>query len=120
MVLKFSHIGIPTLEKKEQEQYEALFNLYRTDASFSLFHMEFLRFREKLLLPEILKTSFHVGMETDSLEEVLKMVDEVIVPIVELPDQRICFVRKDQMIFELIQKVGAENEKIYGRDSESH
>lgn len=109
MILKFSHIGVPTREKKEHEQYEALFNLYRTDASFSLFHMEFLRFREKLLLPEILTASVHVGMETDSIEEALKEVDEVIVPIVELPDQRICFVKKDDIVFELIQKVGVEN-----------
>ena len=48
-------------------------------------------------------------METDSIEEALKMIDEVIVPIVELPDQRICFVQKENIILELIQKVGVEN-----------
>ena len=61
------------------------------------------------MLPEILTVSSHVGMETDSIEEALKMIDEVIVPIVELPDQRICFVQKENIILELIQKVGVEN-----------
>lgn len=111
MKLTFSHVGIPTGENMPGEQYEKFFNLNRADAKWSPFHIEYLRFEDRKLLPEILSKMFHIGMEVDSIEEALPLVDEVVVPIIELGEERICFVKKDGVIFELIQKAGEDNQK---------
>lgn len=110
MKLQFSHVGIPTKKFISKEKYESFFNIHRVDAKWSPFYIEYLRFEEKKILPEILAHKFHIGMKVDSIEEVLEEAEEIIVPIVELEEERICFIQKDGIIFELIQEGGEEYE----------
>jgi hypothetical protein len=102
MGYKFLHVGVPTTQVKPKEVYVEKMKLYKTEASDSNFNVEYLRFQDGTPFPEIMHTNPHVAYEVDSIEEAAKGARVIVEPI-ELEHCTICFIVKDNMIYELLQ-----------------
>ena len=61
------HIGIPTAEPHESENYLAEAKLYVTDAELSPNKIEWLRFEDESPMPGLLKTVPHIAFEVLSV-----------------------------------------------------
>ena len=103
MGYKFMHVGIPTTKIQPNEVYVEKMKLYKVDPEHSKYNIEYLRFQDGTPFPEIMHVNPHIAYEVDSIEEASKGT-QVIVETIDLGDALICFVVKDNVIFELYQK----------------
>ena len=92
--MKFSHIGIPTTDVKENESYSSRSKFYCTDYKASEYDVEFLRFEEGSPMPELLQTTAHVAFEVDDIEAAIEG-KEILIPIFEpsaMPGTKLAFI----------------------------
>ena len=98
------HIGIPTTQKKDGEEYAAGAEIFVTTPEKSPFAIEYVRFLPGTVFPEEMHYDVHVAAEVDSIDEYLKHADSVIVPKMDNGDCYLCFIKKDGAIIEMIEK----------------
>jgi hypothetical protein len=70
--LKYHHLGVPTGERKEGEQYLSGFKLYVSGYETSEFGIEWMRYEPDCPLPEIVKKIPHIAFEVDDVYEAIK------------------------------------------------
>ena len=90
--MKFSHIGIPTTETKENETYLDGANLFVTDYKTSDYAIEFLRFEADSPMPELLKTTAHVAFEVDDMTAALEGKNVLIPPFEPMEGVQVAFI----------------------------
>jgi tRNA (Thr-GGU) A37 N-methylase len=103
MGYKFLHVGIPTTKVRPNEVYVEKMKLYKVDPQHSDYNVEYLRFQDGTPFPEIMHVNPHVAYEVDSIAEASKDTQVIVQPI-DLGDVVICFVVKDNVIFELLER----------------
>jgi len=101
MGYKFLHVGVPTTKVQPNEIYVEKMKLYKTEV-VSDFNIEYLRFQDGTPFPEVMHFNPHIAYEVDSIEEAAKGAKVIVEPI-DLGHARICFIVKDNVIYELYQ-----------------
>ena len=99
---KFMHVGVPTTKVQPKETYVEKMKLYKTEAEDSEFNIEYLRFQDGTPFPEIMHVNPHVAYEVENVEEAAKG-SKVIVEPIDIGNAIICFIVKDNVIYELYQ-----------------
>ena len=102
MGYKFLHVGVPTTQVRPNEVYVEKMKLYKTEAADSDYNIEYLRFQDGTPFPEIMHVNPHVAYEVDCIETAAKG-SKVIVEPIDLGNAIICFIVKDNVIYELYQ-----------------
>jgi hypothetical protein len=65
---KFHHLGIPTNEEKENEQYVSFAKVYTSGFSTSPFGVEWMRWEDDSSQPEIVKKLPHLAFVVENLD----------------------------------------------------
>ncbi|MDR1932810.1 MAG: hypothetical protein LBQ57_08330 [Spirochaetales bacterium] len=105
MSAKYMHVGIPVTNKKPNMIYNegAKFWMSKNVDDYD-YKIEYLKFEEGTIFPEILHKNPHVAYQVDDMEKYLQEADRVIVEPMEVgPKIRIAFIVKDETIFELYE-----------------
>lgn len=97
------HIGVPTTKSIEGEIHIEGAGIYITEPEKSPFAIEYVRFLPNSIFPQAMHYDVHVAAKVDSIDEYVKLADEVIVPKMDNGDSYLCFVKKDMAIIELIE-----------------
>jgi hypothetical protein len=100
---KFLHIGVPTTKIRPNEIYVEPMKIYKVEPEHSDFAMEYIRFQDGTPFPEVMQFNPHIAFEVDSIEEAAKGAQVIVEPI-DLGDAIICFVVKDNVVLELMEK----------------
>ena len=101
--MRFHHVGVPTTERQDAENYLEGNDLYVTGPETSDHRIEWLRFGPNCPMPEELKTSPHIAFEVDDLKEALKGKDLLIEPFEPMPGLRVAFVKDGDFPVEYMQ-----------------
>ncbi|MGD8455585.1 MAG: hypothetical protein PVF83_04300 [Anaerolineales bacterium] len=78
--MKYHHLGIPTDEPREDEEYLPEFKMYVSGYGNSPYNIEWMRFEPDCPLPELVKTFPHIAFEVDDLAEAIKGKEVLIEP----------------------------------------
>jgi hypothetical protein len=76
---RFHHVGIPTNQIHQDDEYLAQFKLFKSGFSTNPYGIEWMRFEPDCPLHEIIKTIPHVAFEVDDMDEALEG-QEIIFP----------------------------------------
>ena len=76
---RYHHLGIPTNEKREGEEYIPQFKTYVYPFNKSPFGIEWMRYEPDAPLPELVKTLPHIAFEVDDLKKELEG-KEILIP----------------------------------------
>jgi len=79
-MLKYHHLGIPTREKKEGEEYLPQFKVYVSGYETSPYKIEWMRYEDDSPVPELVKIIPHIAFEVDDLLAAIKGKDILIEP----------------------------------------
>lgn len=101
--MKYSHIGIPTSEVREGEEYLEQFGLHCTDHESNPFGIQWMRYDEDCPLPELVKTVAHVAFEVDDLDAAIKGHEVLIEPNSPSEGVLVAFVVVDGAPVEFLQ-----------------
>lgn len=97
------HIGIPTKEKKANENYMAGAKLYVTDADSSPNKIEWLRFEEGSPLPELLQKSTHIAYKVDDLKAAMAGQKVLMEPFSPMEGLTVGFIVEEGIPVEVMQ-----------------
>ena len=105
MSATFMHVGIPVTNKKPGMTYGEGAGLWMTNPDDYDFKIEYLKFEEGTIFPEIMHKNPHIAYLVDDMVPYLNDADNVIVPPMGIDGGlTIAFIVKDDTIFELMQK----------------
>ncbi|MBT3278624.1 MAG: hypothetical protein HN370_04540 [Phycisphaerales bacterium] len=90
--MKFSHVGIPTTETKENENYLEGAKLFVTDFATCDYAIEFLRFEDDSPMPDLLKTTAHVAFEVEDMTAALEGKEVLIPPFEPMEGVQVAFI----------------------------
>jgi hypothetical protein len=76
----YHHLGIPTTEKHEGEEYLAQFKTFVSGFETSPYGIEWMRYEPDAPLPELVKTVPHIAFEVDDLAKELEGKEILIAP----------------------------------------
>jgi hypothetical protein len=76
----YHHLGIPTNEKHNGEEYLEKFKTYVSGYESSPYGIEWMRYEPGAPLPELVKTVPHIAFEVDDLEKELEGKEILIQP----------------------------------------
>jgi hypothetical protein len=99
---KINHFGIPTLEKKQGENYAEGMKVHLTDYTESPNKIEFLRFEEGTWIPEIIQKVPHIAYEVSDLDAELKDAEVIVEPVKAADDLTIAFIVEEGIPVELM------------------
>lgn len=100
---KFSHIGIPTKDRKLPIYAEGI-KVHLNDFNDEPFSVEWLRFEPGSPLPEILQTTAHVAYEVEDLDEAMKGEKVIVPPFEGGPNLTCAFIEADGYAVELMKR----------------
>ena len=80
--MKFDHVGYRSFEKQEGEFYYAPNKVWITDASKHPFKIEWLRYEEDSLVPDIVKNQPHIGFRIKNLVEASRGLELLLGPMI--------------------------------------
>jgi len=100
--MKILHVGIPATKEMPGEMYAEEYKEYYTNADDHPYKLEFFRFPEGCdAFPQDMIKDFHICIEVESVEEALKEMDEVVLPIQKEAIPVFAFAKKDGVLFEI-------------------
>ena len=105
---KYHHLGIPTIEKREDEVHLAHLKVYVSGYQQSPYHIEWMRFEADAPYPDLVKTVPHVAFEVDDLEHELEGRKVIIAPNSPSPGVIVAFIEDNGAPVELLQIDPAE------------
>ena len=98
----FSHVGIPTTAKHDNEHHNVDGGFFVTDYNATPTRIEWLRCEAHCELPEVIQKSTHVAFVVDDLTAALEGA-EILVPPMRVDDQlEIAFIFEDGAPVELM------------------
>jgi hypothetical protein len=77
---RYHHIGIPTDSPREGESYHPGLKVYTSGFDSSPYGIEWMRFDDDCLVPELVRTVPHVAFEVDDLDRELEGREVLIAP----------------------------------------
>ena len=101
---EFSHIGIPSTEKRDNESYLEGARLYVTDFAASENKIEWLRFEDDSPMPEELQTIAHVAFKVDDLDAALEGQEILIEPFEPMEGLKVAFILENGAPVEFMQE----------------
>ena len=103
MKQRFHHIGIPTDQKRPDEEYLENFRMYVSGFETSPFGVEWMRFENDCPLPDLVKTVPHVAFEVDDLEAAIAGYEILIEPNSPSEGVRVAFIIQDGAPIEFLE-----------------
>ena len=100
---KYHHIGIPTSEPREGEYFVSEWNVSLTPYDTSEFHVQWCRYHEGCILPELIKTVPHVAFIVDDMEKELEGKKIIYGPFNPANGWRVAFIEECGAPVELIE-----------------
>jgi hypothetical protein len=79
-VRKYHHLGIPTLQRHDGEEYLEQFKTFVSGFETSPYGIEWMRYEPDAPLPEVVKTVPHIAFEVDDLAKELEGKEILIAP----------------------------------------
>lgn len=64
---KYNHLGIPTPEKRNNEEYIEKFKMFVSGYEKNEFNIEWMRFEEDSKLPELVRKIPHIAFEVEDV-----------------------------------------------------
>jgi len=101
--LKYHHLGMPTTEPIEGEEYMADYKVYHFGYGSNPFGIEWMRYEGGCNLPEIVKTKPHIAFEVDNVYAAIKGKKVIIKPNSPSEGCMVAFIEECGMPIELIQ-----------------
>ena len=101
---EFSHIGIPTIVKQDNETHLEDAGVFVTDFAESPNKIEWLRFEESSPMPEALKTVAHVAFMVDDLDAALAGQEILIEPFEPMEGLKVAFILENGVPVEFMQE----------------
>lgn len=102
-MLKYHHLGIPTIVKKPGERYLPEHKVYVSGYEESNYKIEWMRYEAECKLPEIVKTVPHVAFEVENLKEAIKDKKVIIPPNSPSGGVQVAFIEENGAPIEFIQ-----------------
>lgn len=102
--LRYHHIGIPANEPKEGEVYLPDYKVYHCGYEKSEFGIEWMRYEDGCIMPEIVKKIPHVAFEVDDIYEAIKSRRVIIEPNSPSEGVVVAFIEENGAPIELIQQ----------------
>ena len=102
-MLKYHHLGIPTIEKKPGERYLEGYFVWVSGYEESNYKIEWMRYEPECTLPEIVKTVPHVAFEVENLTEAIKGKKVIIPPNRPSESNLVAFIEENGAPIEFIQ-----------------
>jgi hypothetical protein len=103
MKREYHHLGIPTSETREDEEYLEDYGLYVSGFERSEFGIEWMRFDPDSPLPDLVKRVPHVAFRVDDLDQAIAGREVLIAPNSPSPGIRVAFVVEDGAPIEFIE-----------------
>lgn len=107
---EFHHMGIPTTEKKEGEQYSPTFKMYTTDSITDKFRIQFHRFEKDCPLHELIKTVPHIAYKVKSIDRAIANEIVILEPYFPFKGFRVAIIAKHGVPIEFIETNLSEEE----------
>ena len=101
--LKYHHIGIPTQERRENEEYLPEFKMYVSGFDRGPFGVEWLRFEEDSPLPDLVKSVPHVAFEVADLAAAIAGKEVLIAPNSPSEGVTVAFIVDDGVPIEFLE-----------------
>ncbi len=102
-MLKYHHLGIPTLQKREGEEYLKDLKFYVSGYEESPYGIEWMRFDSDCSQPDLIKTIPHVAFEVDDLLKEIKGKNVIVKPTSPSAGVLVAFIEDNGAPIELIQ-----------------
>lgn len=112
MRYEYHHMGIPTTESREGEEYVPEFKMYVSGYETSEFRIEWMRFDEDCDLHPLIKAVPHVAFKVNNIEEAIKGKKVLLKPYYPLEGFRVAFIEDGGAPIEFIQTDLTEEEII--------
>jgi hypothetical protein len=103
MKREYHHLGIPTTEAREGEEYLEAYGLYVSGFEASEFGIEWMRFDPDSPLPYLVRTVPHVAFRVDDLDEAIAGREVLIAPNSPSPGCRVAFIVENGAPVEFIE-----------------
>jgi predicted ester cyclase len=100
---EYHHLGIPTTEVREGEEYLEAYGMHVSGYDRSEFGIEWMRFDADSPLPDLVKSVPHVAFRVDDLEESIAGRDVLIQPNSPSPGVRVAFIVENGAPVELLE-----------------
>jgi len=110
--LKYHHLGIPTKTPIKGEIYLKDYKVYHYGYDESEFGIEWMRYEDDCLLPEIVKTIPHVAFEVNDIYEAIKGRKVIIEPNSPSEGNMVAFIEENGAPIEFIQIKNPPSEKV--------
>ncbi|MGD8428244.1 MAG: hypothetical protein PVH63_11485 [Balneolaceae bacterium] len=101
--MKYHHLGIPTTEKRQEEEYIEHLKMYVSGSGKSPYGIEWIRFEADADFPEIVKTLPHIAFEVDDLEKAIDGKHVIIQPNSPSPGVLVAFIEDNGAPVEFLQ-----------------
>jgi hypothetical protein len=101
--LTYHHLGIPTTEPKEGEEYLPKYKFYHSGFESSEYGIEWMRYEKDCDLPEIVKTLPHIAFQVDDVHEAIKGKRVIIEPNSPSEGTLVAFIEVNGTPIEFIQ-----------------
>ena len=102
--MKFHHLGVPTKDSHEGEQYLEGGKVHYTDPEASEFRIEWLRFDDDSPMPKELQEHPHAAFMVDDIQSAIEGKNVLIDPFEVFPGLTIAFIMEDTAPIELMQE----------------
>jgi hypothetical protein len=99
----YHHLGIPTAEKRKDEEYLAQYKTYVSGYKTSPYGIEWMRYEADAPLPEAVKTMPHIAFRVDDLAGELENKEVIIAPNSPSPGVTVAFILDNGAPVEFIQ-----------------
>lgn len=99
----FNHVGIITTEKKEGAMYNDVLSVWLTDFNKTENKIEWLKFEEGSILPELVQTQTHMAYTVPDIEKELQGKKVIFPPMVCDEHLTIAFIEEEGIPVEIMQ-----------------
>ncbi len=100
---EFHHVGIVTNEKKEGAMYNETLSVWLTDINNSPNNIEWLKFEEGSILPELVQKETHLAYVVSSIDEELKGKKVIFPKMVCDEHLTIAFIEEEGIAIEIME-----------------
>lgn len=101
--MKYHHVGIPTKEIQPNETYLGKYKLHCTDHESNPYGVQWMRYDEDCVLPEIVQTLPHFAFEVEDLNAALEGKVVIIEPNSPSKQVRVAFILEDGALIEFLE-----------------
>jgi len=110
MAKAFHHVGLPTHEPQQNENYISNTKVWVTDPADHPYRVEFLRFEDDSPVTGPLREKPHVAYRVDDMTAELKGKEIIQEPFTPMPGLSVAFIQEDGAVIEFMKFEGSATE----------